>query len=296
MELCFTLQKEIPMENEWIHPLEKKLRSRLSQDSTLRHMLNYLEGLSKPYIEKYSEEEVITDLIAIEKITESVPIRLSLYEAYSSTTKHLRIKIYQLNQPIPLSDALPLLENMGLRTISEELYEIKRTTGPSIWISDYTVTTKQNFQLTIDSIKNTFQDMFIQVYLGYCENDGFNTLCLAAGLTWREICIIRVYVKYLAQTGFRFSQHYIEKTLAMHPSITNALISLFILKHNPHHQQLKLNELEQLQEKIKNLLETVSSLDEDRILRRFFILINATLRTNFFQTELQGQYKNYITI
>src|SRR6202012_276727 len=42
------------------------------------------------------------------------------------------------------------------------------------------------------------------------------------------------------------------------------------------------------------LLETVSSLDEDRILRSFMALIRATLRTSFFQ-QWDGAHRGYIS-
>jgi glutamate dehydrogenase len=45
----------------------------------------------------------------------------------------------------------------------------------------------------------------------------------------------------------------------------------------------------------KRALESVSSLDEDRILLAFYRVIGATLRTNFFQKNQDGKYKDYIS-
>ncbi len=45
-----------------------------------------------------------------------------------------------------------------------------------------------------------------------------------------------------------------------------------------------------------NDLDNVSNLDEDKIIRQYVQAISATLRTNFYQLDQEGQFKNYISI
>ena len=46
---------------------------------------------------------------------------------------------------------------------------------------------------------------------------------------------------------------------------------------------------------IEASLDKVANLDDDRIIRRFVEMINATIRTNYFQKNAQGQDKSYIS-
>ena len=58
---------------------------------------------------------------------------------------------------------------------------------------------------------------------GHAESDGFNALVLGAGLTWRQVVIIRTVAKYLRQTQTTFSQDYVENALVQNlPIAANA--------------------------------------------------------------------------
>ena len=58
------------------------------------------------------------------------------------------------------------------------------------------------------------EEAFARVWSGDAENDGFNRLVLAAGLSWKQVAMLRSYCKYLLQVGVPFSQSYVEATLA----------------------------------------------------------------------------------
>ena len=91
--------------------------------------------------------------------------------------------------------------------------------------------------LDINDIKDIFQEAFAKIWFGEAENDGFNRLVLEANLTWQETVVLRAYTKYLRQTGFTFSQNYIEEALINNAEITKALVQLFILRFDPHYQK-----------------------------------------------------------
>src|SRR6185295_8924485 len=46
---------------------------------------------------------------------------------------------------------------------------------------------------------------------------------------------------------------------------------------------------------IRTALDSVASLDEDRILRSYLNLVQATLRTNFYQPGADGKPKSYVS-
>ncbi|MBY0377894.1 MAG: NAD-glutamate dehydrogenase, partial [Gammaproteobacteria bacterium] len=204
-------------------------------------------------------------------------------------------KLYHLNTPIPLSDALPILENMGLRVLTEQPYGIHITKEHIVWINDFAMTTHSAHEVHIDEVKDLFQETFEKVWFNEAENDGFNRLALLANLSWREISMLRAYAKYLKQINFTFTQAYIEEIFSKYPGIARELVTLFKLRFDPNRQGGSQEVITALDERIDTLLSEVDSLDEDKILRRFREIIMATLRTNFFLKDDKGQYKEYIS-
>ncbi len=127
------------------------------------------------------------------------------------------------------------------------------------------------------------------------EDDGFNALVLDAHLTWRQAMVLRAYAKYLRQTGSTFSQDYIEQVLASNITITRLLVRLFESRFDPDHTEGEAERSEGIAEEIRGELDDVASLDQDRILRAYWGLIQATLRTNHFD-ERQHPYPPYFVV
>src|SRR5690606_26936143 len=130
------------------------------------------------------------------------------------------------------------------------------------------------------------------------ESDAFNRLVLGARLNWREVGMLRAYAGYMKQTAFTFSPDYIAETLVNQSDITRNLVALFKAYFDPRinaEQNKPEARVERLREKILQNLDALENLNEDKILRRYFELINATLRTNFYQKNAAGEDKDYVS-
>ncbi len=125
---------------------------------------------------------------------------------------------------------------------------------------------------------------------GDVENDSFNGLVLACGITAEQVTVLRAYAKYLRQAGTAFSETYIAQTLAANGSITTLLLELFTRRLDP----MAPRDGEDLIAKIVEGLATVASLDHDRILTSFLRLVQATLRTTFFQRDECGKHRPFV--
>src|SRR5205814_8218895 len=128
-----------------------------------------------------------------------------------------------------------------------------------------------------------FADALLRITAGECENDGLNRLVLAAGLSAREITLLRTFTKYLQQINFRFTKQYVEEALSNWPEITRNLVKLFVIRHSKKPGPETDQAVACTEKNIAVALDQVGSLDEDRILRQFWQLIRASLRTNYFQ-------------
>src|SRR3546814_15214953 len=142
-----------------------------------------------------------------------------------------------------------------------------------------------------------FRSAFAAVWNRRMENDRFNGLVLGAGLTWREVTVLRAYAKYLRQTAFTFSQEYMEDTLARYPRIVRRLIRLFVARFDPDADPNGRDaRCRELTASIEAELDGVANLDQDRILRRFLNLIQSSLRTNYRSEEHTSELPSLLRI
>ncbi|MEM8948064.1 MAG: NAD-glutamate dehydrogenase [Pseudomonadota bacterium] len=223
-------------------------------------------------------------------------LALSLFRPLENEDGELRFKIARQGGGIPLSDALPILENMGLRVINEQPYEFVGRDGAVFWMHDFGMRPTIAVDVKLDKVGPTFQETFETIWKGETENDGFNQMVLFAGLTSRQILVLRAYCKYLLQIGIPFSQAYMEATLASNPELARMLAELFDARFDPAAEKDRAKNVAALEASIREGLEAVANLDEDRILRRYMHLILATLRTNHYQQTSGGTFKSYLSL
>ena len=173
---------------------------------------------------------------------------------------------------------------MGVKVTDERPFEVRPEGGPTVWIYDFGLDYAETADLQTDRVRQIFQEAFAQVWRGGAENDGFNGLVLGAGLTWREIALLRAIAKYLRQTGSTFSQSYMEEALAHNATFARNLVELFRLRFDPAYEgegrELRVDDAVR---GLEHELDAVTSLDQDRILRGFLAVVQAMLRTNWYQ-------------
>jgi len=282
------------MTSAWLERLRAKLVQHYGTEKGNALSKKYAHAFSSSYQEDFSAKNTLDDIQRLELLSPHHPLEINLYHETHATGCRLYLKLLQYGRPIALSDILPILENMDLRTFSERPYKVTlEKDKDAIWISDFSVAYLRSPDLDIPKIQTIFQEALIKINAGCFENDGFNKLILGAEIPWRDIIILRGAAKYLQQIGFRFTQPYIENTLANYPAISKSLILLFQAKFDPQKKSSP-KKIETMAATIQSTLDAVKSLDEDLILRTLLALIQAILRTNYFKKE-NGEYKNYFS-
>ena len=222
---------------------------------------------------------------------------LLFHRPKDAATEQLNFRTFRRDEPFRLSNVLPLLEDMGVQVFGERPYEVRLQDGRNLWIQDFELRFDDAETLDIDDAGARFQTCFHRVFVGTAENDGFNRLILAAGLDWREVALIRCYGKYLLQLRIPFSQDYMEDVLAAHPRVAQALVKQFDAQFNPDlSKAARSRGARSAKSRIAKGLELAKTLDEDRILRAFAGAVDATLRTNYFQADSNGDFKPSIAI
>lgn len=284
-------KKLIAIARSWVDELKQCLIDEYSEARGLKHYNKYRKAFSAGYIEFYSPKEAVRDIGILEGLSSTEELGISLHQIES--TKMIGMKIFHAELALVLSDVLPILENMGLRVISERPYKVKLN-DKCYWIHDFEMTSSLSEDIHVKKVKDIFKDAFTRIWFGKVENDGLNRLVLELNLTWKEISMLRSYTKYLRQIGFTLSQTYIEQTLLNNHDITCSLVHLFALRFDPELQRSKQTNPDDVVAFIEKSLDNVKSLDEDRIIRRFLELIQATTRTNYYQV-VKDKPKEYIS-
>jgi glutamate dehydrogenase len=245
-------------------------------------------AIPEPYKADTSPAEAVADFTTVEQLQEqslSFGLRLSVTPNGGS-----RLRVFRMS-PITLSDVLPQLQHMGLQVLDEHPYELCGTTGP-FWIYDFGLRRMRAPQAApeADQTRANFEAALTALWRDQTEDDGFNGLVLDAGLTWRQVVLLRAYARYLRQVGVRFSQDYLQRVLRSNPAITRLLVRLFESRFDPARQAGAAERCDAIAEELRGALDEVVSLDHDRILRSYLALIEATLRTNYFQGDGEASY------
>jgi glutamate dehydrogenase len=228
----------------------------------------------------------VADIDRAEALAAGNRLAMSVYLTDSGRTS-FRCKLFSPGERIALSDVLPIFENMGLRVDDERPYEIKPEGRRAAWIYDIGVVCGFDVDLRTEATRASFQDAFTRVWSGEFENDGLGGLVLGAGLTGREVSLLRALVKYLRQAGARFSDRYMQQALTGNPAVARLLVGLFGARFDPDRNDLAA--AQRAGEDVARAIDDIPSLDQDRILRDCLAVVRATVRTNYFQRPPAGQ-------
>jgi glutamate dehydrogenase len=209
------------------------------------------------------------------------PFVVGLQNETDQTGERTRVGLYKAHGKVELAEAMPMLEDLGLRVIEEVPTRLKGGDGET-WVQDFGVLGPGDQPVDLETHGARVADCISAVWRGDTESDSLNRLVLAADLDWRQIEILRAYRKYRQRIGSRFTESYQNDVLVRSAALTEKLVHLFELRFDPETERDEAAEAA-LREEILAGLDAVESLDDDRILRNQLGLVEATLRTNAYR-------------
>ncbi|MCG8427097.1 MAG: NAD-glutamate dehydrogenase, partial [Chromatiales bacterium] len=286
-------QRVVEAAMTWQDGLKSALIEQYGEATAASYFREYSQAFPGGFREDFYPRTAATDISRIENARTTGLLGLNFYRPILEQQNRVHLRLYSAGHPVPLSEAIPILENMGLSVFGERPYRIRHRSG-DIWVHDFSMSYATGFEHLTDEINQLFQEAFLKTWLGETDNDGFNQLVLAGGLSWKQVVLIRAYSQYLKQIKTPYSTAYIIDSLVHNAPIACRLVGLFEQRFSPDKRRSQESFDKKLQ-KIEEKLESVASLDQDKILRNFVNLIQATIRTNFYQTDASGKSKSYIS-
>ncbi|PZT84559.1 MAG: glutamate dehydrogenase, partial [Citromicrobium sp.] len=274
----------------WTEAVETELLELEEKGRAAALALRFAEAFPTGYRARFGAREAAEDIAKLRSLgvhaedgeDESAPHRgAKLYRPESGDPAHLRLKLYQAEGSLPLSDAVPVLENFGFNVQGE--LPTSLDDGRLGTIHDFTLRLAPGVEADdLLARAPAIEEAVAEVLNGHAENDVFNRLVIEVGLGAAETNWLRAFYRYLRQVGMGFTIYTVVDALAKNAEITRALIELFNARHDPAFGSEREDATKEASTTIRRALARVKAINDDRLLRLYNSVIGAILRTNAF--------------
>ena len=263
----------------WEPAVEARLAELERGNRAVRLTIDYAGAFPSGYRTHSSPAEAATDILRLAALPDGEARGCRLYRSDKDPANRLRLKIYRRGALIPLSEAVPVLENFGFRVLEEIPTQLEGS-HPA-YIHEFRLDLPDAETAAALMKRSAVAEAAIAATLeGRAENDLFNELIATVGLSPDEAVLYRAWFRYLRQTGFAYGLATAVEALKKAPGVARDIIAYFRALHHPSKRDG--SEAERANGDIEAGLKKVTAIDDDRMLRRFRAVVRATLRTNAF--------------
>ncbi len=290
------LEKQIiEMCRLWSDDFESEVLKNFSTMAARDILFNYKNSFSVSYTNRFNPQDAVIDIGYINQCITSGKMFCNIYKTTASIEDVVELKIYSPETKLSLSKVMPMLDSFGFNVVQEHTYLISLQKQTNAWVHYFHLKLNDNDNKLNEEIKNNFVETVNKIWSEETKINYLNRLVVASGLSWRQIYLLFAYSKYLHQIGLRYNENYLSDVLVKHHKLTKLFINLFEAKFNPNSSLDRQNAINNISLEIENGLNKISDLTEDNIIRKFFNVIQATTRTNFYQTTSTGEIKPYLS-
>lgn len=273
----------------WVDDFVEALADRFGAEEALRLGHIYREAFGPDYQRAFDPTTASSDVEQIEGLGSYGDLCLSAYREPGHLKSAFKLKLYRRGERVSLTAVMPSLTNLGVTVVDERPYEIVPEGQDPVWIYDFALE-HEGTDLDFSMTSSLIEEAFAAVWSHQVEDDGFNRLVLGVGLAVADVAVLRAYGRYLRQVGLAYTRVFVERTLEEHPTVARLLFELFAARFDPDGD----GDVADIEIRIAETIESIESLDQDRLLRRFHNLITATVRTTWGQREADGSRRPYL--
>jgi glutamate dehydrogenase len=260
-------------------------------------------ALAARYAEAFPEDlrvtthpaDAVRDVTALEALHAEGEPRFALYfdrvEPGAPHPETTTLRIY-LARPWLLSDLLPLVDHFGIRVVDARQTQVEPRDRPPAVINALRVLPLGGAQEDLDAIAPRLSDALGAALRGVVADDELNGLVLGAGLDWREVDLVRGYLEYFNQIQGALTRPFVRSVLLENPLAVRLLVRFHEARLAPAPAAGGGDDAEaRLRKSFQAYRDRIGALNEDRALGALYELIDATLRTNFFQKRDGGAWR-----
>ncbi len=259
--------------------LEEALAQERGEAEAARLLARWREAFPQAYRQAESAAQGIADIHLADQAAATGRPWAELLRPPGADARTLELRLANPGGPLALADALPLFESLDLRAIEEVPHRLEPVGSAPVTLHVYRLEARADCpEDRLPLIAGALHALL----RGDIEADGFNRLVLRADLDWKACWLLRAMYRWLKQVGFAFAQESVEAALAAQPEAARILVDLFDKRFAPDATDRDETKLDAAW---RTLLDGVANPDEDRILTRLRTLLDAMLRTNYYQPK-----------
>ncbi|HCU06683.1 MAG TPA: hypothetical protein DIC42_03765 [Holosporales bacterium] len=252
-----------------------------------------LDIFPKAYKEDCSPNIALQDFADFQKMINQKKVIFNLYDVDGELELHM----FNPKGASLLSEILPILEKFGLEVFEESIYCLNQDDIDTVPILQLFFIKFKNQTTSLNGFKERFLEAIDNVWSKHAESDDLNQLIAQTQLTLRDVKLMRAFIKFSSQTGLKYSYYYIVDILKSHPQFISDIVQCFGYKFTPKHYNIE--QSERIIQSCELYCADLEKVDEDIILRHIISVLNAAIRTNYYQT-IEGSenqsYKDSISI
>jgi glutamate dehydrogenase len=275
----------------WLDKLDRLAQRALGGNIGSQLVQKYQAVFPPDYPNLVSPRFALQDILHLDRIG-------SACDAVSLLTpkqpnEQFRLHFYSRQQRY-LDEYLPILENLHLRVIDQVQFNFS-VAGNAVYIRSFTIQAGAGLCEPLPKLRSRLLQAINALLAGKAENDTLNKLLVLTGIDWQVIDVLRAYRNYLLQLGHQITSTSIHHALLHNPQVALGLARYFEARFAPNsdwedpidREELALSPI-RLQ--LLDNMSTVTDLNDDRILRTLFNLIDATVRCNFYVRRNHADY------
>ncbi len=270
---------------DWGDALRAALVAHHGEREGLERHAAFADAFPGSYRALVGAEGAVEDIERIGELRRGGRPIIAVYRRPGDTERMVRAKLFSA-APVTLSEVVPTFEHMGVGVLDERPYEIRPADGEPAWVYDVGLSCDP---ADLERAGEHFATAFLGVWTGELEDDRLGGLVLRAGLSGRQVTILRAVLRYLRQAAVPFSDAYMISTLLSSPEISSRLVALFEARFHPDREAGRAAESARVRAEIVEAIDAVASLDADRILSTALAVIDAMVRTNYYRDVAQAR-------
>ena len=280
----------------WSEQLVRALRIAYDDDTAHRLQETFASALPEAYQRVTSPDRAVKDVDLLERALRSGQTRFEIFqEAGDQAARAVRLRLYHKDE-LFLSDVLPVLDHFGFRVIDQDGIPVALADGTRMAIDTFRILADEDADPILEG-KRALVEGLQAVFRGDFTSDPLNRLMIR-GLGWEEVDMLRAYVGYALQIRPTFAREAIHRVLAQRWDVTRAIVELFAARFAPDESPradpaARVTRIEQARARLDERLNLVVDATEDRVLRAFVNLIEASVRTNFYRRDTKSHYVSF---
>ncbi|MBF0283895.1 MAG: NAD-glutamate dehydrogenase [Magnetococcales bacterium] len=283
----------------WEDKLRRALLRRWPQREAFALFARYARAFEPFYREAVSPEEAAEDVDALESLRRGERRLAARVRAVGDSSNGggreggIFVTLYGFTFP-DLTRLVQTFHNLGVICLQELSSQVVccggeaalRETGgqaPTVRIQRFNAAVVAGEASRLIARQESLELALAAIQEDRLHDDGLNQLALLEGFSPRELTVIRGLRQYHLQIFPGIARTAIDRVLTLHHALARLLLEGFLARFDPEPVEEERARREGLAEaRFEAALAEVPNLQEDRILRGFWRIIAAMLRTNFF--------------